>query len=100
MSPWRSRPDRSAAGELLAKFKQLIPDYQSFFDTPVSDNALWGRADTGRRGGKYAAENPDRSSHDQAVLGTGSSRTASRLRRPTLRGIAELLSKPLPEAAE
>ena len=45
--------------ELLAKFKALVPVYQDFFDTPVSDSALWGRADTGRRGGKYRNENPD-----------------------------------------
>jgi hypothetical protein len=45
--------------ELLAKFKALVPTYQDFFDTPVSDNALYGRADTGRRGGKYRNENPD-----------------------------------------
>jgi hypothetical protein len=45
--------------ELLAKFKELVPDYQHFFDTPVSDSAVWGRADTGRRGGKYRGENPD-----------------------------------------
>jgi hypothetical protein len=45
--------------ELLAKFKALVPDYQHFFDISVSDSALWGRADTGRRGGKYRGENPD-----------------------------------------
>jgi hypothetical protein len=45
--------------ELLAKFKQLVPEFQKFFDGPVSDSALWGRADTGRRGGKYRNENPD-----------------------------------------
>jgi hypothetical protein len=45
--------------ELLAKFKALVPAYQDFFDTPVSDSAIWGRADTGRRGGKYRNENPD-----------------------------------------
>src|SRR5262245_41330295 len=45
--------------ELLAKFKALVPAYQDFFDTPVSDNAMYGRADTGRRGGKYRNENPD-----------------------------------------
>jgi hypothetical protein len=45
--------------ELLAKFKELVPDYQHFFETPVSDSAIWGRADTGRRGGKYRNENPD-----------------------------------------
>jgi hypothetical protein len=45
--------------ELLAKFKELVPDYQHFFDGPVSDSAVWGRADTGRRGGKYRNENPD-----------------------------------------
>jgi hypothetical protein len=45
--------------ELLAKLKALVPDYQRFFDIPVSDSALWGRADTGRRGGKYRGENPD-----------------------------------------
>jgi hypothetical protein len=45
--------------ELLAKFKKLVPDFQTFFDSPVSDNALYGRADTGRRGGKYRNENPD-----------------------------------------
>ena len=45
--------------ELLAKFKELVPDYQNFFDIPVSDSAVWGRADTGRRGGKYRNENPD-----------------------------------------
>jgi hypothetical protein len=45
--------------ELLAKFKKLVPEYQHFFDTPVSDSAIWGRADTGRRGGKYRNENPD-----------------------------------------
>jgi hypothetical protein len=33
--------------ELLAKFKILVPSYQEFFDTPVSDSAIWGRADTG-----------------------------------------------------
>jgi hypothetical protein len=45
--------------ELLAKFKALVLDYQHFFDGPVSDSAVWGRADTGRRGGKYRNENPD-----------------------------------------
>jgi hypothetical protein len=45
--------------DLLAKFKKLVPDFQTFFDSPVSDSALWGRADTGRRGGKYRGENPD-----------------------------------------
>ena len=45
--------------ELLAKFKELVPDYQHFFDTPVTDSSVWGRADTGRRGGKYRNENPD-----------------------------------------
>jgi hypothetical protein len=45
--------------ELLAKFKELVPQYQDFFDSPVSDNAMYGRADTGRRGGKYRNENPD-----------------------------------------
>ena len=45
--------------DLLAKFKKLVPDFQTFFDSPVSDSALWGRADTGRRGGKYRNENPD-----------------------------------------
>jgi hypothetical protein len=45
--------------ELLAKFKELVPDYQHFFDIPVSDSALWGRADTGRRGGRYRNENPN-----------------------------------------
>jgi hypothetical protein len=45
--------------DLLAKFKQLVPDFQTFFEGPVSDSALWGRADTGRRGGKYRGENPD-----------------------------------------
>jgi hypothetical protein len=45
---------------LLLEFKRLIPDYQTFFDPPgVSDDAIWGRADTGRRDGKYAAEAPD-----------------------------------------
>jgi hypothetical protein len=44
--------------ELLARFKKLVPEYQHFFDSPVSDNAMYGRADTGRRGGKYR-ENPD-----------------------------------------
>jgi hypothetical protein len=45
---------------LLMEFKRLIPDYQTFFDPPgVSDDAIWGRADTGRRDGKYAAEAPD-----------------------------------------
>ena len=49
-----------ARGDLLAEFKRLVPDYQSIFDAPgASDGALWGRADTGRRGGKYAAERPD-----------------------------------------
>ena len=46
-------------GELIARFQYLVPDYQMFFDHPVSDNAVWGRADTGRRGGKYRNENPD-----------------------------------------
>jgi hypothetical protein len=45
---------------LLTEFKRLIPDYQTFFDPPgASDDAIWGRADTGRRDGKYAAEAPD-----------------------------------------
>src|SRR5262245_60553402 len=48
-----------AKNELLEKFKYLIPDYQTFFEHPVSDSALYGRADAGRRGGKYRAENPD-----------------------------------------
>jgi hypothetical protein len=52
--------DGKAKEQLLIEFKRLIPDYQSFFDAPgVSDSAIWGRADTGRRGGKYAAEAPD-----------------------------------------
>jgi hypothetical protein len=52
--------DGKAKEELLLEFKRLIPDYQSFFDPPgLSDSAIWGRADTGRRGGKYAAEAPD-----------------------------------------
>src|SRR5262249_19939310 len=45
--------------DLLAKFKQLVPEFQKFFDGLVSDSALWGRADTGRRGGQYRGENPD-----------------------------------------
>ena len=45
--------------DLLAKFKKLVPDFPTFFDSPPSDSALWGRADTGRRGGKYRGENPD-----------------------------------------
>jgi hypothetical protein len=45
--------------ELLAKFKTLVPSYQDYFDAPVSDSAIYGRADTGRRGGKYRGENPD-----------------------------------------
>src|SRR5262245_1021960 len=53
--------DGKAREPLLLEFKRLIPDYQSFFDPPgVSDDAIWGRADTGRRGGKYASEAPDR----------------------------------------
>lgn len=49
-----------ARSDLLAEFKRLIPDHQLFFDPPgASDSATWGRADTGRRGGKYANENPD-----------------------------------------
>ena len=48
-----------ARKDLLVKFKRLIPDYDMFFDSPVSDSAIWGRADTGRRQGKYANENPD-----------------------------------------
>jgi hypothetical protein len=52
--------DGKGREQLLLEFKRLIPDYQSFFDPPgVSDSATWGRADTGRRGGKYAAEAPD-----------------------------------------
>ena len=41
-----------ARKDLLVKFKRLIPDYDMFFDSPVSDSAIWGRADTGRRQGK------------------------------------------------
>ena len=48
-----------ARKDLLVKFKRLIPDYDMFFNSPVSDSAIWGRADTGRRQGKYANENPD-----------------------------------------
>jgi hypothetical protein len=52
--------DGKAREHLLLEFKRLIPDYQSFFDPPgVSDDAIWGRADTGHRGGKYASEAPD-----------------------------------------
>jgi hypothetical protein len=52
--------DGKAKEQLLIEFKRLIPDYQSFFDPPgISDSAIWGRADTGHRGGKYAAEAPD-----------------------------------------
>lgn len=52
--------DGKGKQELLSEFKRLIPDYQSFFDPPgVSDESIWGRADTGYRGGKYAAEAPD-----------------------------------------
>lgn len=52
--------DGKAKEQLLIEFKRLIPDYQSFFDPPgLSDSAIWGRADTGRRGGKYASEAPD-----------------------------------------
>jgi hypothetical protein len=52
--------DGKAKEALLLEFKRLIPDYQSFFDPPgVTDSAIWGRADTGCRGGKYAAEAPD-----------------------------------------
>jgi hypothetical protein len=52
--------DGKAREPLLLEFKRLVPDYQSFFDPPgVTDDAIWGRADTGRRGGKYAAEAPD-----------------------------------------
>jgi hypothetical protein len=52
--------DGKAREHLLLEFKRLIPDYQSFFDPPgVTDDAIWGRADTGRRGGKYASEAPD-----------------------------------------
>jgi hypothetical protein len=52
--------DGKAREALLLEFKRLIPDYQSFFDPPgVTDGAIWGRADTGCRGGKYAAEAPD-----------------------------------------
>lgn len=55
--------DGKAKEQLLLEFKRLIPDYQSFFDPPgLSDSAIWGRADTGRRGGKYASEAPDVSS--------------------------------------
>jgi hypothetical protein len=53
----------AARAELVPEFKRLVPNYQSFFDPPgVSDGAIWGRADTGRRGGKYAKENPDTNS--------------------------------------
>jgi len=47
-----------ARKELLAKFKELIPDHATFFDHPVTDNQLWGRADTGRRSG-YVKEHPN-----------------------------------------
>jgi len=53
--------DGKAREPLLLEFKRLIPDYQSFFDPPgVSDDAIWGRADSGRRGGRYASEAPDK----------------------------------------
>jgi hypothetical protein len=52
--------DGKAKEPLLLEFKRLIPDYQSFFDPPgVSDSAIWGRADSGFRGGKYSREAPD-----------------------------------------
>jgi hypothetical protein len=52
--------DGKAKESLLLEFKRLIPDYQSFFDPPgVSDSAIWGRADSGFRGGKYSREAPD-----------------------------------------
>jgi hypothetical protein len=47
-----------ARNELLLKFTQLVPDYQQFFDHPVTDAAIWGRADTGRRA-RYRSEHPD-----------------------------------------
>jgi hypothetical protein len=45
--------------ELLAKFKVLVPSYQEFFDTPVSDSAIWGRADTGRDEDEPASDSED-----------------------------------------
>jgi hypothetical protein len=70
---WKATPERRllkcvlgvlvrtglARKDLLAKFKELIPDYPTFFDHPITDNQLWQRADTGRRGGQYAAEAPN-----------------------------------------
>jgi hypothetical protein len=47
-----------ARSELLLKFNELIPDYQTFFDHPVTDSAVWGRADTGRRP-RYRSEWPN-----------------------------------------
>jgi hypothetical protein len=47
-----------ARSELLLKFNELIPDFQTFFDHPVTDSAVWGRADTGRRP-RYRSEWPN-----------------------------------------
>jgi hypothetical protein len=46
-----------ARNELLLKFHQLVPDLQTLFDFPVTDSAIWGRADTGRRA-RYHSEWP------------------------------------------
>jgi hypothetical protein len=59
-----------ARNALLAKFKYLVPNFQAHFDHPVSDSAIWGRADTGRRDGKYLDENPDRHPLTQPYWGT------------------------------
>jgi hypothetical protein len=34
-----------ARKDLLVKFKRLIPDCNEFFDSPVFDGAIWGRAE-------------------------------------------------------
>lgn len=53
----RQRRDRAF---VVGEFKRLVPCYQAFHRNPISDNAIWGRADVGVREGRYATEHPDK----------------------------------------
>ena len=45
--------------DLVARFKRHLPDFQSYFDHPVTDDAIWMRGYLGSKPG-YEHEHPDR----------------------------------------
>jgi hypothetical protein len=62
--------DRQGARGLAVarKFKELVPNYQTFFERPVTDQAIIQRGDCARR---YSNENPATKPEAEDVLAVG-----------------------------